>query len=125
MRLRGNVIGALNLFHTGSGEMQQPDIDAAQAFADIATIAVLQHRAAADAIIVNEQLNLALTSRIAIEQAKGMVAEYQTCTMEQAFVTLRNHSRNHNLRLAELAHQIIDRTLPAGRLDPIAGSATG
>ena len=49
MRLRGTVIGALNLFHIERGEMRQADIDAAQAFADVATIAILQHRAATEA----------------------------------------------------------------------------
>src|SRR5688572_32904275 len=49
MRLRGTVVGALNLFHVEPGEMHQADVDAAQALADVATIAVLQHRAALEA----------------------------------------------------------------------------
>src|SRR5688572_20194752 len=49
MRLRGTVIGALNLFRTESGEMAPADIDAAQAMADVATIAILQHRASNEA----------------------------------------------------------------------------
>ena len=49
MRLRGTVIGALNLFHIEPGEMRQADVDAAQALADVATIAILQHRAALEA----------------------------------------------------------------------------
>ena len=75
MRLRGTVIGALNLFHIDPGEMRQADVDAAQALADVATIAILQHRATLEAQVLNEQLNQALNSRIVIEQAKGMVAE--------------------------------------------------
>ena len=57
MRLRGTVIGALNLFHIEPGEMRRADIDAAQALADVATIAILQHRAALEAQVLNEQLN--------------------------------------------------------------------
>lgn len=75
MRLRGTVIGALNLFHIHAGDMRQADIDAAQAMADVATIAILQHRATQEAQLLNEQLNQALNSRIVIEQAKGMLAE--------------------------------------------------
>jgi GAF domain-containing protein len=75
MRLRGTVIGALNLFHVEAGEMQSADVEVAQALADVATIAILQHRATLEAQVVNQQLQNALNSRIVIEQAKGMVAE--------------------------------------------------
>ncbi len=117
MRLRGVVIGALNLFFVEAGEMQQIDIEAAQAMADVATIAVLQHRAALEAQIVNEQLNYALNSRIVIEQAKGMVAERENLNMEHAFAMLRNHARNHNLRLVDVARDIITAKLAVAALD--------
>jgi GAF domain-containing protein len=96
MRLRGSVIGALNLFHTEPGVMRPADIEAAQALADVATIAILQHRASLEAQIVNDQLNNALKSRIVIEQAKGRIAEREGLTMEKAFTRLRGHARNHN-----------------------------
>jgi len=117
MRLRGSVIGALNLFHTEPGEMQRSDVEAAQALADVATIAILQHRASLEAQVVNEQLNNALKSRIVIEQAKGMIAERESVTMEAAFARLRGHARNHNQRLSDLAGSIIDGTLAAASLD--------
>ena len=117
MRLRGAVIGALNLFHIGPGAMLQADIESAQALADVATIAILQHRATLEAQILNEQLNHALNSRIVIEQAKGMVAQREGLDMEQAFATLRTHARNHNLRLADVARDVIAGTLAAAALD--------
>lgn len=117
MRLRGRVIGALNLFHPEPGAMRQADVDAAQAFADVATIAILQHRAAAEAHALNEQLNGALNTRIVIEQAKGVVAERQGVDMERSFATLRNHARNHNRRLADVATDVIAGSLPAPGLD--------
>ena len=89
LRLRGAVIGALNLFHIDAGEMRTADIDAAQALADVATIAILQHRAVREAQVVNEQLQNALNSRIIIEQAKGIIAQREGLNMEQAFATLR------------------------------------
>ncbi len=119
MRLRGSVIGALNLFRVGLGEMGPADIEIAQAFADVATIAILQHRAATEAQVINSQLTHALTSRVVIEQAKGIVGERLSLSMEQSFATLRNHARNHNLRLADVASSVIDGTLAPSALDPL------
>jgi GAF domain-containing protein len=116
MRLRGTVIGALNLFHIDPGEMRRADVDAAQALADVATIAILQHRATLEVQVLNDQLNQALTSRIVIEQAKGMIAEREGVDMEEAFVTLRTYARNHNLRLADVARDVIAGTLTAATL---------
>lgn len=117
MRLRGTIIGALNLFRVEVGEMRQADVDAAQALADVATIAVLQHRAVVEAHVLNEQLNQALNSRIVIEQAKGVLAERESVSMEEAFAMLRHHARNHSLLLAEVASDVIRGTLPASALD--------
>jgi GAF domain-containing protein len=119
MRLRGTVIGALNLFNNYLGDIRRTDIVAAQAMADVATIAILQHRATHEAQVLNEQLNHALNSRIVIEQAKGMLAERLDVDLEQAFTRLRNHARNHNLRLADLARNITNGSLAATTLDPL------
>jgi GAF domain-containing protein len=118
MRLRGNGIGALNLFHVGEGAMLEDDINAAQALADVATIAILQHRATLESQVLNEQLHHALNSRILIEQAKGMVAENQGLNIEESFAVLRNYSRNHNLRLVDVADSVIGGSLPASALGP-------
>ena len=120
MHLRGTVLGALNLFHLEAGEMQSDDVEAAQALADVATIAILQHRATLEAQVVNQQLQNALNSRVVIEQAKGMVAERQNLNMEQAFSALRNYARNHNLRLVDVAQAVISGSLPASAFDRFA-----
>jgi len=75
------------------------DVAAAQALADIATIAIVQHRTAVDTQLLNQQLTEALTSRIVIEQAKGMIGERRQLPMDQAFALLRHHARRNNLRL--------------------------
>jgi GAF domain-containing protein len=110
------VVGALNLFHLTPGVMRAIDIATAQAFADVATIAILQHRLATETQLVNDQLNSALTTRIVIEQAKGMVAERRGIDMERAFATLREHARDHNLRLAEVCGDVVDGWLAAAAL---------
>jgi GAF domain-containing protein len=119
MRLRGQVIGALNLFHIETGAMRPTDVEAAQALADVATITILANRAARESQVVNEQLTQALNSRVVIEQAKGMLAERLKLDMEGAFKTLRNHARNHNLKLADLAHGVIEGAVAPGELDSV------
>jgi GAF domain-containing protein len=121
MRLRGTAIGALNLFRADTGEMSPADLDVAQALADVATIAILQHRAALDAQVINDQLANALNSRIVIEQAKGMLAERLTLDMPDAFEVLRGHARRHNVRLVAVAEAVIAGSLAASDLDRPSG----
>ena len=118
LRLRGQVIGAVNLFRADEGALDDLDVLAGQALADMATIAILQHRAAVESQLLNEQLNFALNSRVLIEQAKGVVSERAGIDMQEAFSRLRNYARNHNFRLVDVAQQVIDRTLNAAALDP-------
>ena len=122
MRLRGITIGALNLFQTERGALEKPDLLAAQALADVATIAILQHRATVQADLVVDQLNHALTSRVLIEQAKGILAERSSLDMEGAFSWLRHHARSNNLRLVDLAQSIIDGKVAPE--PPLAGRAS-
>jgi GAF domain-containing protein len=117
LRLRGTTIGALNLFDADAAEPGPADAEVAQAFADVATIAILQHRAVREAQVVNEQLNRALNSRIVIEQAKGVLAEREGLDVQQAFDRLRGHARNHNVRLSDLASDVIAGTVAPGAVD--------
>lgn len=117
MRLRGRTIGALNLYRRERGQLSREDVVAAQALSDVATIAILQHRARLDATEVNQQLHQALNSRIVIEQAKGVVAESAELDMDEAFARLRRHARNHSVRLADVAQAVSTKALPASALD--------
>jgi GAF domain-containing protein len=116
MRLRGTIIGALNLFNVNVGAMRPADVVAGQALADVATIAILQHRAVLEANVLNEQLQQALNSRIVIEQAKGMVAERLGLNMQDAFAVLRGYARSNNTVLANVASSVIAGTLTAAEL---------
>ena len=111
MRLRGQIIGALNLFRSESGSLSDDDVLIAQALADIATIALLQHREAIETQVVNDQLNHALNSRIVIEQAKGMIAAKGHLPLDQAFARLRSYARSRSARLADVARAVVDGTL--------------
>lgn len=113
MRLRHDVIGALNLFFVEHRPSDSGDVAVAQAFADIGTIAILQYRASDDARHVVDQLQSALDSRILIEQAKGRVAQHANVDMDAGFAMIRGYARNHSLRLSAVAAELV-----AGTLDP-------
>jgi ANTAR domain/GAF domain len=113
MRLHGTTLGALNLFSDTVGALAADDLDLAQALAHVASIALVTDKAASDKETLNQQLQTALTSRIAIEQAKGVLAQLGNLDMDQAFAVLRRYARDHNARLSEVAQQLVDRTLAA------------
>ncbi|MHB8680930.1 MAG: ANTAR domain-containing protein [Acidimicrobiales bacterium] len=113
LRLRDNTIGALNLFNERQRPMGDDEYIIARAFADLATISIVQHRANTDAQLVNEQLAYALSSRVLIEQAKGVIFERLDVDMAEAFSLMRKHARNNNLLLSGLAESII-----TGEIDP-------
>ena len=111
MRLRAEVVGALNLFCTEPRALGADDIKVVQAMADIATIGILQERSIRDAHAFSTQLEVALESRVVIEQAKGIVAERIQVGVDEAFEMIRSFARAHNRLLSESARQIIDGSL--------------
>ncbi len=108
MRLRTDVIGALNLFGTQPGALDPDTIRLGQALADVATIGLLQARAIRQRDTVAEQLQTALNSRVIIEQAKGVIAERRHLDMDQSFILLRSIARTNNRRLSDLARAVVD-----------------
>jgi GAF domain-containing protein len=110
MRLRDQVIGTLNLFGSASGGLDPAVARAARALVDIATIGILQERTSREQGIVAGQLQVALNSRVIIEQAKGILAERLKATPDQAFIMLRAYSRNNNRPLTQMAADVIAGT---------------
>nr|WP_281261692.1 GAF and ANTAR domain-containing protein [Actinokineospora auranticolor] len=107
MRLRKEVIGVLSLLGTEPGALDDERLALGQALADVATIAILQHRAIEHGQQLSTQLQTALDSRVVIEQAKGILAQHGSLTMDEAFTALRDHARSHSQRLATLATSVI------------------
>jgi hypothetical protein len=105
------VLGTLGLFGSTVGALNASDLNLGQALADVASVALVQEKAAADKTAVNEQLQAALTSRVVIEQAKGVLAHYGELDMDQAFAALRRYSRDQNLRLGDVAQAVAARTV--------------
>jgi len=107
MRLRDRVIGGLNVFQTHRQELADDDVRVLQALADMATIALIQEQAVSRAEVLTEQLQVALNSRIVLEQAKGAVARTFDITVDEAFALLRAHSRSARRRLTDVAHEVV------------------
>jgi GAF domain-containing protein len=110
MRLRTQVIGALNFFEVQPGALDEGKLRIGQALADVATIGLLQQRAIRRRDVLTEQLQTALNSRILIEQAKGVLSERLHLDVADAFTLLRQGARSHNRRLSDLAQAIVDGT---------------
>lgn len=108
LRLRQEVIGALNVFgSTVGGNFDESDLQIVQALTDTAAIALLQERAIRRSEVLSEQLQGALNSRIVIEQAKGAIAQALGVSIDAAFTVLRGYSRRHNRKLTEIAHEVL------------------
>lgn len=113
LRLRDNLLGALGLFGPRPGALDAADLNLGQALADVASIAIVQDRAAGDSATIARQLQTALDSRVVLEQAKGVLAYSGGLDMAEAFQALRQYGRDHNLRLSDAAAAVVERTLPA------------
>jgi GAF domain-containing protein len=115
LRLREVTVGALNLFSVSHTPVAEADLVVARAFADIAALSIVQYRASAEAERLNDQLSAALTSRVVIEQAKGVISERAGIDLAEAFSRLRVYARSGNHRLTDVAQAAVD-----GTLDPLA-----
>lgn len=111
LRLRGDVVGAVNLFCTAVVELDEPTVALAQAMADVATIGLLQHRAVVERELLAEQLQTALNSRVVLEQAKGMLAERGGRSVSDAFTLMRGYARRTGQSLGLVAVGILDGSI--------------
>jgi GAF domain-containing protein len=124
MKLRGEVIGTVNLFNVASGALSPRDTAVVQALADVATIGVLQQRISSESQLVSEQLQRALDSRVVVEQAKGAMSQALDLSMDEAFGALRTYARSLNLPLNEVALAITTRALAVDAIVATAAPVT-
>lgn len=119
LRLRAQTIGALNIF-SRQEELSEHELAIARVLADMATIGILNHRNLRDQEILAEQLQAALNSRVAIEQAKGALAERLGVSTAIAFEALRSAARASRRPIVEVAIDVVAR---GGRLEGRAAAS--
>jgi len=123
MRLRGRAIGAVNVLQDHDNPIEELEATLMQTMADVATIGILQERAIRQAALLAEQLEGALNTRIAIEQAKGVLAERLGLDLDEVFGRMRRYARDHNRRLVDVAQEVVTGALASDALGP-SGSGT-
>jgi transcriptional regulator with GAF, ATPase, and Fis domain len=121
LRLRRQVLGALNLFTVERTALTSDHLAVAQGMADIATISLLHERALRDQVLLAEQLQTALHSRILIEQAKGVLSAHAGLSVSDAFSRMRTHARRTGGQLTDVAEAVVAGTLEYEDLQPVTG----
>lgn len=113
LRVLGHTLGCLGLFANSTGTLGADDLRLAQALAHTSSITLIVHEAMDTQQRVTSQLQTALSSRVVLEQAKGVIAASGELDMDGAFEVLRRYARNHNMKLTALAQAVANRALPA------------
>ncbi len=107
LRAGSATVGALNLYSKSSpfdaSVRQHIAVFAAQAAA-----AITMTMRYSDQVTLTEQLRTALTSRSVIDQAMGIIMGQRRCTAEEAFAVLRAASQRRNIRLRDVARELVD-----------------
>jgi GAF domain-containing protein len=111
MRVHERLIGALSVYADEVVDLDEAETDALRTLAASATAFILNHRALDEAVELAGQLQVALNSRIVIEQAKGRLAEQLEIDVSEAFLRIRKHARDQGLKLRDVAQQLVDGDL--------------
>jgi GAF domain-containing protein len=114
LNVQDGAVGALNLF-TGVGSgFDRHDQQLARVLAGHAAVAVTAALRIYDHVSVTEHLRTALSSRSAIDQAIGIVMGRERCSPDQAFDVLRKVSQQRNVKLRQVATELIKAVERAG-----------
>jgi len=106
MRWRGDALGGLNVFLGAGATMPDPDLG--RAYADVATLAIVQSIALSHEQ-VHARLHEALADREVVEQAKGALAHAQGLDMEQAYRRLLDLADRTPSSLSVVARDVVRR----------------
>jgi GAF domain-containing protein len=112
--VRGNGIGALNLYAADSHGFAALDEAVVMLFAGQAAVAVANSQLYQGARTLSGQLQEAMASRAVIEQAKGVLMATFAIDADEAFDQLRRSSQLENRKLRVLAADVVDAAI-AGR----------
>jgi transcriptional regulator with GAF, ATPase, and Fis domain len=108
LRWHGQLLGALNAFHTNPDTATDESLQLTQAFADIATVAIVQPATLTSGQL-EERIRTALDGRTVVEQAKGVLAHAGGTDMATAYQLLVQRANQNGSTLTEAATQIIQQ----------------
>lgn len=111
MQLRDETIGVLSLFSEYQYTPSEVDAAVAQALANAATISIIQMHTTSKSKALSEQLRHALESRVLIEQAKGVISQMHSVSVNEAFQIIRGYARRTGDTLLNVSQGIVDRSL--------------
>lgn len=111
--VRGNGIGALNLYSRQPAAFSDDAEHVGTLFAAQASVALANAQLYDSTYRMTQQLQEALISRAVIDQAKGMLMQEYGIGGDEAFERLRKQSQQQNRKLRELAQEMVDR-VPEG-----------
>lgn len=112
---RDRTLGALNLYSRRLDPFGDAEVEQAEVFVEHASAVLDNAIALTVAERTNEQLQEALATREVIGQAQGILVARQGCTIDEAFVLLREASQRSNRRLRDIARELVEREQPQGR----------
>jgi len=118
MRAAGTLLGTLGLFGTSAGELNSADLTVAQALAHVASVAIVSESGPTP-VVVLPRLRSALTSRIAVDQAKGVVRARLDVPIDEAFRLLRRYAQVHDEHITVVARRMVSER--AAREQILAG----
>jgi GAF domain-containing protein len=104
-----SVLGGLNLYSETTATYDEAARDQARVFADQLGVAAATVARYAEGYELAKQLQKAMESRAAIEQAKGILMAAQRCSPQAAFEILVRASQNRNRKLRAIALEIVQR----------------
>ena len=102
----GVAHGALTIFCGHRTDFTEDERILVQAFADVAMLVII-HTDRVTVRTAAQRVEQALSSRVRIEQAKGVLAQAQGLTMSEAFDELRRLADQHDVTLTEAAVSVI------------------
>ncbi|SDS98062.1 ANTAR domain-containing protein [Friedmanniella luteola] len=118
LRAAGSVLGALGLFGTSTGALNDADLLVGRSLAHVASVAIVQERPPTPETVL-PRLRRALASRVVVEQAKGFLRERLDTSLTDAFTLLRQYAHHHDVHVSEVARRLMTR--PDARPTIIAG----
>lgn len=111
-------LGALNMYAHEVNAFDEATRQTVAAFTSLTTAGIAGALRGAQDVALTDHLRAALTTREVIDQAIGIIIGQQHCTPSEAFTILRKVSQTRNVRLHEIAADLVRNTVRRGRTQP-------